>query len=203
MPTAADATDEQGQCADAEAREEAAAAAAPAPAPPVAKASLLLRVAPVVLSPGVVLAHTPDPLLRALLLEQPQLMDGLQGLLEQAATFAHTRYELAAAAGGGRQQQRQLDLRQPTSDLICWDTLATLTRAAPSAAGGAGRRRVPSLIGADGSDSEDEAAQAADDEEQAELASALELARQVRGWGACVLFSRQSPAADAWWCAER
>jgi hypothetical protein len=136
----------------------AALATLPHPQGAPVKPSVLLRVAPICLSQGAILSLTADPLLRAMLLEQPALMRAVQAFLHKVCVVwrrqqAHHQQQqgLAAADTGARAavefsaaEQRVFDLQHPSADLVCWDTLDRMVQHPSSIQVGSGSGTGPS-----------------------------------------------------------
>jgi hypothetical protein len=199
------------------AADDEAAALAPLALPQGApvKSSVLLRMSPICLSQGAILSVTTDPLLRAMLLEQPALMRAVQTLLHKVCVvwrrqkahhqgFAAADTDAAAAAELSAAEHKVFDLQHPSADLVCWDTLDRMVQHPSSIqignGSGAGaswqqqqqRQRQPLYPTDDAGVEGDEAAAAGgnaaaaeSDEEEVEYLSSLALAREVSDVSNC------------------
>ncbi|KAF6266560.1 hypothetical protein COO60DRAFT_1632663 [Scenedesmus sp. NREL 46B-D3] len=186
--------------ADSAAAQDAAAVLATLPQPPHVMPSVLLRLAPICLSQGAILSRTADPLLRAVLLEQPALMRAMQALLHKVCVvwrrqLARSHQQQPDATGDVSDTQAEqllFDLQHPSSDLVCWDTLDRLVRQPSSIVGGGGgpsrqqQRQQQPLYAEEEEAGEGEQAgvhgdgAAVDSDDEEEYLSSLALAREAR-----------------------
>lgn len=153
------------------------------------KASVLLRAAPVCLSQAAILGHTKDPLLQALLLEQPQLLRAVQDRVLQQVCTQQQDASADSAGPGGTQASSHVYASfhdaargQPGMDMICWDHLH-INSLRNSTAGSGGSRQMRLDVEGEAGAADAAAEDGSDVEEvEEELISSLELARQVCGW---------------------
>jgi hypothetical protein len=179
----------------------AGAAAAAAAAEPqqqhAVMTSLLLQATPVCLSHTAVLSLTTDPLLRAALIEQPDLMAAARALLQHVCLYKQQQQQHETALTGAEgliPQQFQLNncIMEGMTDkdelldlegrgLICWDTLNRLTASFRSSRSSSVKHahQLDLAEGWQEAVHDEGGSQSGSDEEEEDLISALELARQV------------------------
>eukprot|EP00775_Hariotina_reticulata_P007949 gene7949-8147_t len=157
----------------------------------------LLQAAPVCLSHRAVLAVTTDPLLRAALIEQPDLMKATRALLQQVCLYKQQQQQHGPALTAAEELLQQQYPPHSYKDrlagadelldveghgLICWDTVDRLTSSFRSSRSSSARHVHQLDLPEDWQEgaNDEGASQAGSDEAEEELVSALELARQAR-----------------------